>query len=290
MPERGLPLHGITDVHLHLQQFDRAKPAIVETMRRTSPGFEDVLKKLHDPRGLLDILDDAHVDRACLINYPAPEVLGFLPDMNAYVANYATADPKRLLPFGSVHPRFTKDPMKEVERLASRLEIRGLKIHPPHQLFAANGYVDGSLPLLRKIYAAAEKVGLPVMVHTGTSIFPGARSKYGNPMDLDDVAQDFPELKIIMAHGGRPLWCDVAFYLLRRHPNLYLDISGIPPQRLLGWFPRLDQVADRILFGSDWPGPNVPGIRENVDALHALPLSPELQEKLFVTNARRLLP
>lgn len=286
----GPSLHGVTDIHLHAQQFDKSKPSTVATMRREFPEFDAVVSKLKDPRNLLDVMDKSGIGRACLINYPAPEVLGLLPDMNAYVANYAQADPKRLLPFGSVHPLYTKDPTREVERMASRLELRGLKIHPPHQLFAANAYVDDKLPQLRKIYAAAEKVRIPVMVHTGTSLFPGARSKFGNPMDLDDVAQDFPDLKIIMAHGGRPLWCDVAFYLLRRHPNLYLDISGIPPSRLLEWFPRLSLISDRVLFGSDWPGPGVPSIAQNLEALRALPIPAEDQEKMFVSNAKRLVP
>ncbi|OGS49406.1 MAG: hypothetical protein A3K68_02685 [Euryarchaeota archaeon RBG_16_68_13] len=128
------------------------------------------------------------------------------------------------------------------------------------------------------------------MVHTGTSIFPGARSKYGDPMALDDVAQDFPDLTILMAHGGRPLWCDAAFYILRCHRNVYLDISSIPPARLLEWFPRIEQISDRVLFGSDWPGPGVKSLREELEAVRDLPLSDSLKEKLFTTNARRVLP
>src|SRR3989442_1244531 len=87
---------------------------------------------------------------------------------------------------------------------------------------------------------------LPVMIHTGTSIFPGARSKFGNPMELDDVAIDFPNLAIVMAHGGRPLYMEEAFFILRRHPRVWLDVSGIPPARLLEYFPRLPEVADRV--------------------------------------------
>src|SRR5437867_10960008 len=107
-----------------------------------------------------------------------------------------------------------------------------MKIHPPHQLFAANAYADGKLPALRTIYKTAARLKMPVMVHTGTSVFPGARSKFGDPMALDDVAQDFPDLTILMAHGGRPLCGDMAFYLLLRHRNPYLNISCIPSKPL----------------------------------------------------------
>jgi len=164
-----------------------------------------------------------------------------------------------------------------------------MKIHPPHQLFAANAYADGKLPALRMIYKTAERLKMPVMVHTGTSVFPGARSKFGDPMALDDVAQDFPDLTILMAHGGRPLWCDTAFYLLRRHRNLYLDISSIPPKRLLGWFPRLEEIADKVVFGSDWPAPGVPGIREEIEGLRSLPLSERTKERILSGNAALLV-
>ena len=275
---------------MHVEPYRMLRAETLEAIRRTVPGAESVGRVMDDPRALLDVMDAAGVDRACLINYVAPQVIGLKEDVNRFISGYAKADPGRLVPFGSVHPRRSKDPKRDVERLASKLEIRGLKIHPPHQLFAANAYADGRLPALRTIYRTAERIGLPVMVHTGTSVFPGARSKYGDPLALDDVAQDFPDLTLIMAHGGRPLWCDTAFFLVRRHPNLYLDISSIPPRRLLEWFPRLEEIADRVLFGSDWPGPGIPGMGSEVQAVRDLPMSASLREKLFVSNAARLFP
>jgi len=214
--------------------------------------------------------------------------MGLGLDVNGFVSKYASEDPRRLLAFGGIHPWLTKDPEGDVERLVSRHELRGIKIHPPHQLFAPNAYVDGKMPNLWRIYRAAERVHLPIMFHTGTSVFPGARSKFGDPMALDDVATDFPDLTILMAHGGRPLWCDTAFYLLRAHNNVYLDISSIPPARLLEWFPQIEKIADKILFGSDWPGPGIPGIKEEIDGVKALPLSDSLREKMFVANARKI--
>lgn len=279
---------GITDVHIHLEPYKNLKPAILETMRRTMPDFDATVRMLEDPRALLDLLDAAGVQRACLINYAAPEVMGLGMDVNRFVAAYASEDPERLLAFGGIHPRSTRDPEGDVEDLASTLEFRGIKIHPPHQLFAPNAYVGGKMPNLWRIYRAAERLHLPVMFHTGTSVFPGARSKFGDPMALDDVATDFPELTILMAHGGRPLWCEAAFYLLRAHPNVYLDTSSIPPARLLEWFPQIEKIADKVLFGSDWPGPGIPGIREEIDGMRGLPLSDAFKEKLFVGNAGKI--
>jgi predicted TIM-barrel fold metal-dependent hydrolase len=164
-----------------------------------------------------------------------------------------------------------------------------IKIHPPHQLLYPNDYLNG-VRELEMLYRAAEREGIPVMIHTGTSIFPGARNKYADPIHLDDVALDFPKLKIIMAHGGRPLWMDTAFFLIRRHRNLYLDISSIPPVSLLQYFPRLEAIADQTLFGTDWPGPGVPDIKRNLDDFRSLPLSPEASEKILSRTALTIWP
>ena len=281
---------GITDVHVHLEPYENLRPAVLETMRRTMPAFDSAVQSLMDPRTLLDHLDAVGVERACLINYAAPKVMGLGLDVNAFVAKYASEDRRRLLAFGSLHPKLTKNPKADVERLASKFEVRGIKIHPPHQLFYPNAYVDGKMPALRTIYRTAEALGIPVMFHTGTSVFPGARSKYGDPMTLDDVATDFPDLTILVAHGGRPIWCDTAFFLIRRHPKMYLDTSSIPPRRFLEWFPDVRKIEDKVLFGSDWPGPGIPGIREELEGMRALPLTDAFKEKLFVTNARKVLP
>ena len=280
---------GITDVHVHLEPLDAFKPAIRQVMFDRIPDIERIKPLLSDPRSLLDHLDAVGVERACLINYVAPEVMGFTEDVNRFVGEFARQDRKRLIPFGSVHPKRSKNPKRDVERLASKWEMGGMKIHPPHQLFPANGYVDGRLPALRTIYRTAEQLAMPVMIHTGTSIFPGARSRFGDPMALDDVAQDFPDLTILMAHGGRPLWCDTAFYLLRRHPNVVLDISSIPPRRLLEWFPRLEEVSEKVVFGSDWPGPGIPGIREEIEGLRSLPLKATTVDRILRTNAAKLV-
>ena len=171
----------------------------------------------------------------------------------------------------------------DVEQIL-RLKIRMIKIHPPHQLLFPNDYLHG-VKELEIIYRAAEANGVPVMFHTGTSIFHGARNKYGDPIYIDDVAVDFPRLKILMAHGGRPLWMDTAFFLLRRHPNVYLDISGIPPKTLLKYFPRLEEIASKTLFGTDWPGPGVPDIKKNLDDFMALPLREETRQQILSRTA-----
>src|SRR6202795_1556188 len=233
-------------------------------------------------------MDTVGIDRAVLINYVAPEVIGFTAEVNQFVAEYVGNDPKRLISCGSLHPRHTAKVRADVERLL-RLQIRTIKIHPPHQLLFPNDYLQG-VSELEIIYRAAEANGIPVMFHTGTSIFPGARNKYGDPIHLDDVAVDFPKMKILLAHGGRPLWMDTAFFLVRRHANVYLDISGIPPKTLLTYFPRLEEIAHKTLFGTDWPGPGVPDVKQNLEDFKALPMSEEMREQILSKTAASLWP
>src|SRR5260370_7574992 len=110
------------------------------------------------------------------------------------------------------------------------------------------------------------------MIHTGPSIFPGARNLHAQPMLCDDVCIDYPNLVVILAHGGRPLWMNEAFFLVRRHKNMHMDISGIPPQKLLEYFPRIEEIADKVLWGTASPGPGVPESNGNIENFNALPL------------------
>jgi predicted TIM-barrel fold metal-dependent hydrolase len=109
-------------------------------------------------------------------------------------------------------------------------------------------------------------------------------------MPVDDVAIDFPKLKILLAHGGRPLWMEAAFFVVRRHPNVYLEVSGIPPARLLEWFPRLEDIAHKTVWGTDWPSPGIKSMRQNVDAFLQLPLSEGTRRRILSENAAALWP
>ena len=280
---------GITDLHVHIQPWRQLKPAVAAVMRKGKEDHWDrLIALMDDPKLLLQQLDNAGIWRVGLINYPSPDLMGFTDETNRFAAEYASTDPARLLPFGGVHPRFTEDPEGQIEELL-QLGIRCLKIHPPHQLFPANAYTMG-LESLGRIYGRAEERGLPVLIHTGTSIFPGARCKYGRPMELDDVALDFPDLTIIMAHGGRPLWMDEAFFILRRHKNVYLELSGIPPKKLLTYFPRLAEIGDRVVWGTDWPSPGVRDLRENLEQFLELPLAEELKRRITIETPLAVFP
>jgi predicted TIM-barrel fold metal-dependent hydrolase len=276
----------VIDAHIHVQPFHMLRPEARRTFFLNKPNAAELEALAGDPARLLALMDRDGIARVGLINYVSPDVLGFTDEANDWMVKYASADPRRLIAFGSVNPRFTREVGPAVDRILD-LGVRALKIHPPHQVFAANAYLD-ALPHLAQLYERAQAAGVPVTVHTGTSVFPGARSRLGNPMDVDDVAVDFPDLTILLAHGGRPIWMDEAFFVVRRHPNVHLELSGIPPAKLLEYFPRLEEIADKAVWGTDWPSPGVTSMRKNVDQFLALPLGDKAKRKILYGNADRI--
>jgi predicted TIM-barrel fold metal-dependent hydrolase len=281
--------YPVTDIHVHVQPWQQVNEGALRVMYKSHENPEHVKKIIEKPERFLAVMDREGIDRAGLINYVSPDVIGFDETANDFSSEFARDHRDRLIPFGSVHPKFCEDPEAEMERLISTLEIAAIKIHPPHQLFYPNEYRSG-LAGLETIYTYAEDHGVPVMIHGGTSIFPRARIAYGDPIHVDDVAVDFPRLKIILAHGGRPLWMDTAFFLVRGRPNVYLELSSIPPKRLLEWFPKLESVAHKTLWGSDWPGPGPKSMEDNVRQFLELPLSDEAKRRILHGTAAELFP
>ena len=277
---------GVFDVHLHVQPHAEFSPESREFIERGRTDLDLYREIEASPDRLLRFLDAQGIDRACLINYVAPDTLGLSDAVNDWVLRYCRGHADRLLAVGSVHPRLSKDPGGDARRLFDA-GLAMIKLHPPHQLFSPGDYRRGD-GRLDAIYSAAEEAWRPVMFHTGTSTFPPARNRYADPMPIDDVAVDHPKLKIVLAHSGRPLYCDTAAFLARRHPNVFLEVSGIPPRRLLEYLPRLPELAHKTLWGTDWPSPGVSSPAANVAALRALPLASEAVEAILRGNAERL--
>ncbi|SEP00345.1 hypothetical protein SAMN04487948_11070 [Halogranum amylolyticum] len=285
------PPDGVIDTHVHMNPFWRLNDDARSTLQSHSANFEEKRALAKNPDEFVAYLDSQGVAMAAIINYVTAS-MGYTHDTNEWAAEFRDSHPDRIMAFGGFDPRLTDDPEGVVERAVDDLQLDGIKIHPPHQGLNANDYRDDpdtrGLDGLRILYERCESAGVPVMVHTGTSIFPSARSRYADPMPLDDVAVDFPDLPLIMAHGGRPMYTDEAWFLLFRHDNVYLDISSFPPQNLLDYFPDIEQVSGRVLFGSDWPGPMVPDIGDNVEAVKQLDLPDDVVDSILRGTAEEL--
>lgn len=279
--------YGVIDAHVHIGPLRMMKPHALELMRRRRADAARIEAAMYDAGALLRLMDEEGIERLAAINYVSPEIIGFTEEVNRYAIDLARRTGGRVLACGGIDPRGSNDPAGDTARIIEQ-GIRLIKIHPPHQLLYPNAYLTDA-PGLADVYRTAAQAGIPIMFHTGTSVFPGARNRYGQPILLDDVAVDFPELKIIMAHGGRPLWMAEAVFLLRRHPNVFLDVSSIPPSSLLQYFPRLEELAAKSMFGSDWPGPGVPGMSQNVAAFLNLALSDAAKRRILRATALQVL-
>jgi hypothetical protein len=270
----------VIDIHLHITR--------VEEYREWFPNWirgihrHDIVAQLKNilasPESLLDFLDKQGVDYAVVLAEDNPMVTGVCP--NERVAAFCrTSD--RLIPFANINPFTTFDAVAELEACVSHQGFRGLKLYPTYQHFYPN---DNRLfPL----YGRAQDLGIPIMFHTGSSVFPNALLKYGDPLALDELAVFFPRLTIIQAHSGRGFWYDRAFFLSVLHENVYMDITGLPPKNLLKYFPDLEKNQDRVFFGSDWPG--ITSIKGNIAAIRDLPISDETKAKILGLNAARIL-
>jgi len=268
----------VIDFHFHAGLYHDYHPWVIEWIKTQMENAEAFIQEVLTPEGIIRYLDDSGVDYAVALAELSPITTGVLS--NEEVAEVCQGN-DRMIPFCSINPFLVADLPGELERYVTEMGFRGLKLYPTYHHYYANS--NRIYPL----YAKAEELGIPVMIHTGSSIFKGARLKYGDPLYMDDVAVDFPGLTLLMVHSGRGFWYDRAYFLAKLHANLYMEIAGLPPQRLLEYFPELERVADKVIFGSDWPG--MPYIKRNIEIIRGLPLKDETKDKILGGNAARIL-
>lgn len=271
----------IIDFHVHAGFYHELHPWVLDWVRGELKGIDDpeaFFNSILTPEGMVRYLRANGVDYAVALAELSPITTGTMPNEGVIEL---CRDVDCLIPFCNVNPFLVADLAGELERYVTEMGFRGLKLYPTYQHFYPND------SRLYPLYAKAEELGIPVMLHTGSSIFRGARIKYGDPLYLDDVAVDFPTLTLLLVHSGRGFWYDRAYFLTKLHANVYMEISGLPPQKLLTYFPELERVADKVIFGSDWPG--MPFIGRNIELIRGLPLREETKVKILGGNAARIL-
>jgi len=236
------------DVHVHLEH--EAPPTEADAAARKYFG------KSTGEAGARALAEYYRSRRMACVVFTVDEQLTGRPHLtNDAILAFAAANPDIVLPFVSVNPTRGASAVEEARRLVATGAVRGLKLHPPLQEFFAN---DRLAYPLYEVFAEAR---LPVLFHTGHSGIGtgmpgggGIRLKYGNPMHIDDVAVDFPDMPIILAHPSFP-WQDEAISVCLHKPQVYIDLSGWSPKY---FSPTLVQYANtllkhKVLFGSDYP-------------------------------------
>lgn len=241
------------DVHAHAEVSTREPRELTEFQKAAQQYFK------HD-RAQPTIPEMAEYYRerriACVVfSVDGERARGEKPVSNEEVAELAAENSDIMIPFASIDPARGAAGVREARRLIDEFGVKGFKFHPQYQEFFAN---DKSAYPLYEVIAEAR---LPALFHTGHSGMGtgmpgggGIRLKYGNPMDIDDVAVDFPDMPIILAHPSWP-WQDEALSICLHKPQVYIDLSGWSPK----YFPPQlvhfanTQLKHKVLFGTDYP-------------------------------------
>jgi len=207
---------------------------------------------------------------------------------NEEIAELAHQNSDVAIPFASIDPARGADGVREARRLIKDFGVKGFKFHPSVQGFYPND--RAAYPL----YEAIAEARLPALFHSGqTGVGAGQRGgggirlKYAQPMFLDDVAADFPDMPIVIAHPSFP-WQEEALSVATHKPQVYIDLSGWSPK----YFPPIlvqyinTVLKDKMLFGSDYP---VIAPERWIEDFAKLPIKPEVRPLVMKANAARLL-
>ncbi|WP_248962834.1 amidohydrolase family protein [Sphaerisporangium perillae] len=276
----GRPL---VDVHQHAARLPTLKPA----WRQWASDFGDasVLDRVYDAGGTVDparfdaYLAEEGVDVALVLAEYSPKATGIQPIED--LLPLAEHNPARVKVIANINPHLHYPIEEELQR---QLELGAVacKLHPVHAGVAANDRA------LYPAYELCQSAGVPLVVHCGTSTFPGSSNRLADPVLLDDVLRDFRRLNVALAHGGRGWWYDAAAFMALSNERVWIELSGLPPSRLREYYSRhnWNRLTRRMIFGTDWPG--VPGIARNARAVAALCPDEETACLVLAGNATRV--
>jgi uncharacterized protein len=203
----------------------------------------------------------ANVDKSIVLGFKSRYLQAEIP--NQYVSDYVNRFPQKLIGFAGIDPTDV-DACKEVHSVKNELRLRGVTLSPANQDF----HPADSRAM--RVYAAAEELGMPVLMHPGSPFTLQSKMEYGRPVFLDEVARAFPKLRLIIAQLGHP-WIDETICLLGKHANIFADVSGLLPRPWQAYNAMVSAyqygVIDKLLFGSDFPYTNA---TECIEALYSL--------------------
>jgi len=225
-------------------------------------------------------MDAAGVGKAVVVALDAETTFGYRVS-NELVARTVASRPGRLIGFAGADPHKGTLACEALTHGVTRLGLRGLKLLPHLHRLRPNARA------MYPLYETASGLGVPVLIHTGTQFHAGTKIKYCLPVDLDEVAVDFPRLTLIMAHFGYP-WFYEGLAVVARNPNVYFNIAGWAPRYIPE--PVITQIngplKHKALFGSDYPLLSRVRIMEE---LASLPINDNAREMLLKPKPRRVL-
>jgi len=269
------------DAHVHLSSW---WPDVRRTGYRADLDFS--------VKGLLSEMDENRIERSLVLELP------FAPtesEASAEGQSHYARSRGRLLPVATIDPtRGAASVQASVERLAREISLAGLKLYPGYRLFYPH---DARLD---PVYEFASRRHLPVLLHQGDTLDGLGLLKFARPLEVDEVAGRFREVRFVLCHLGNP-WIDEATELVYKNENVYADTSGLLPHPSARYFPRAVEYAaqrieaavvqsgrpDRFLYGSDWP---MASLGASVGLVERLGIEEADRLDILGANLARLLP
>ncbi len=275
------------DVHTHAEISDDGHPSLGDDFEAAKVKYFGAGAKAPTVDEMAAYYRERRI-AAVVFTVDAQSATGHPPIPNEHVAEACARHDDILIPFASLDPHRGEAAVRDARRLVEEHGVRGFKFHPSLQAFWPSDR------LAYRLYETIEELQVPALFHSGQtgigSGMPGGggiRLKYSNPMELDDLAVDFPDLTIICAHPSVP-WQDEALAVATHKPNVYIDLSGWSPK----YFPpQLVRHANsllkrKVLFGSDYPVITPDRWMSDVEKTD---LKPEVLPLIYKENAAKVL-
>lgn len=276
------------DIHVHavlVKELTDNRPELLRDARelfdlRTSP---------QPLSTLLGEMDECNIEKSVLLPINCEKSLGSKMPSNSEIADLVSRDAKRLIGFSSVDPNAGKGALSDLRESHDALGLKGLKLNPAMQAFDPTG------PEALETYKEAEKLDMPILVHTGLTFSNRFSITCNQPSIYDDVARKHSKLKLCLAHFGWPwVWDAVAVTI--RNPNVYLDtagtFAGTPTETMRQIISLLstrvieNTLGDKLIFGSDYPRIEM---NKMFNAISSLPLRRDVLDAILHDNALAFL-
>lgn len=282
--------HFGNEAMLNLERTSQVNPLVKEIDNiRETVGYKSMFDESTSLETLIEEMDRNMIEIAWLHQLSFKEVLGYDVLTNEEIQKAIEKYPERLKGFAGIDPR-KKDAPKELEYAIKDMGLHGFKMNPND----FGGYFLDDREVCYPLYEKALELDIPVSIHTGITPGPMFRMKHNNPLQLDDVAVDFPELTIFVEHIGFP-WQDLTYNMVQRHKNMYITITAVAnimihKSEALFYMEMAKMLgmigSERILWGSDWTA--TPNIREVLDFfMHAeVPFPVQMMKGPTLTDDR----
>ena len=268
---------NIIDFHVHAGVFDLLRDDIQEllTRRPFEPDIR-ISEVFSQPDKMESYLVRNGVVKAVVIAECGPGT-EFTIDSEMIVRHCAGKD--MFIPFGNINPNH-HDTSDEFWK-SLRLGVKGFKFYPADHSF------DPLIEPMWEVYRLCAQLGLPIIFHTGLTAQRDTEQRFIHPFDFKPIAEAYPDLVLILAHGGKPLWHKEAMEMAINFPNVYIDTALLDPAGLAGAFPDLRVMRDKIVFGSDWPV--VGSYSALMEKYREIDLADDLLQGIFHGNATKIL-